>query len=114
MYECDCAFRRCDGGIRFIREERYNEAKDELCELKVTFSVTDTYPAEKDTGAGFDWSGDIAEIRMRGFVGDWRRWRVLRGDEFEAAQTFLLKEYGDALWQAGHDHAEAVHCSEVA
>lgn len=114
MFECECAFRRYAGGIRFIREERFNEARDELCELKVSFSVTDTYPAEKDTGAGFDWNGDIAEIKMRGFVGDWRSWRVLRGDELEAAKSFLLKEHGAALWQAGHDHAEALHFGEVA
>jgi hypothetical protein len=114
MYERDCAFRRYDGGIRFIREERFNEAKDELCELKVIFNVADIYPPEKDTGAGFDWNGDIAEIRMRGFTGDWRRWRVLRGDEFDTAQAFLLREYGSALWQAGYDYAEALHLGEVA
>jgi hypothetical protein len=114
MYEVDCAYRRYDGGIRFIREARMNEAKDDLATLRVTFEVTAIYPPEKDTGAGLNWNGDIASIKMLDFAGQWKRWRILRGDELEAAKTFLLEEYAEELWQAGFEHAESLHLGEVA
>jgi hypothetical protein len=114
MYECECAFRRFDGGIRFIREARMNEAKDDLCTLRVRFEITQIFPPEKETGAEMDYLGDIATIEMRGFTGDWKRWRVLRGEELETAKLFLLEAYGEELWNAASDHAEALYLGKVA
>jgi len=114
MYELDCAFRRSKTDIRFIREERIDEAKDDLCSLRVRFEITEIYPPEKDTGAGLDYRGDIASIEMRGFTGNWRRWRVLHGEELEAARAFLLEEYAEEVWDAAYEYAESLYYREVA
>lgn len=112
MYECECAYRD-DNGVRvFVLGEAMDEATDTICDLRVRFAITAIYPAEPDVGAGMDWNGDIAAIEIR--TQDWRRWRRLNGDEFEAARKFLLLHFGAALWQAGDDHAEAVYLGEVA
>lgn len=114
MFQTECAFRREDGVIRFIRESRMDEARDDLCILKAVFRVDEIYPPEEDTGAELDWNGPgIAEIHMRRCAG-WTRWRVLNGDEFEAAKTFLQEEYAEELQTAEFDYAEAVYFGEVA
>lgn len=113
MYECECAYRSDENGARvFVLGEEMVEATDTICDLRVRFAITAIYPAEPDVGAGMDWNGDIAAIEIR--TQDWRRWRKLNGDEFEAARKFLLMHFGAALWQAGDDHAEAVYFGEVA
>ncbi len=114
MYEVECAFRRESGALLFIHNDHFNEATDDLCDLRVSFDVTAIYPAEPDTGAGMDWNGDISTIEMRSYSGNWKRWQLLRHDEFEAAKAFLLREYGAQLWAAGGDYAEAVHYGEAA
>ncbi len=114
MYEVECAFRRENGSLTFLRDSDYHEATDELCDLRVGFAITAIYPAEPDTGAAMDWNGDIATIEMRSYSGNWKRWRLLRGEEFEAAKAFLLREYGAQLWAAGGEYAEAVHYGEAA
>lgn len=112
MFEVECAYRREDSGTVFIHEDNVNEETDALCDLRVGFVIADIYPAEPDIGAGWDWDGDIASIEIRTMT--WRKWRILRGAEEEAARAFLLREYGTELWQAGDDYAEAVHYGEVA
>jgi hypothetical protein len=112
MYEVECAYRRENGGFVFVHETQINEAIDDLCDLRVRFAITAIYPAEPDIGAGMDWNGDIASIEIRTM--GWRKWRILRDSEFDAAKAFLLKEYGRELWQAGDNYAEAVHYGEVA
>jgi hypothetical protein len=114
MFEVECAYRRVDGGIKFIREERMDENRDDLCAIRVSFAITEIYPPEKDTGASLDYQGDIAEIAMRRFTGDWKQWRFLRGEEFEAAKLFLLEEHAEELWQAAGEVAEAEYFGEAA
>lgn len=109
MYEVECAFRRVDGAIRFIRESRMDETLDDFCVLKVRFQIDEIYPPEKDTGAGMDWApGGISEIHMRRMTG-WPRWKVLSGDELDAAKTFLEEEYAEELADAEQDEATAVY-----
>lgn len=113
MYEVDAYFRRTDrGGIQLIADAEANEDCDATCKLRVRFEIHAIYPAEKDVGAEMDWDGDIDTISMR--TEEFHRWSRLRDEDFVAAKTFLLREHGDALWQAGYDYAEAVHYGEVA
>lgn len=113
MYEVAVYFRRTDrGGIEFIPDAEANEDCDATCELRVRFKIHDIYPAEADTGAGMDWDGDIDTISMR--TDEFPRWSRLRDEDFVAAKAFLLREHGDALWDAGYDYAKAVHYGEVA
>src|SRR3989304_915311 len=112
MFEVEAYCRRDGrGGIQLIADRDVDDAIDELCELRVRFRIDAIYPPEKDTGAGMDWDGDIDTIQMR--TPEIPRLRRLRDEEFVAAKTFLLAEHGDALWQAGYDHAEAVHFGEA-
>lgn len=113
MFQTECAFRREDGAIRFIRESRMDEDRDDLCVLKVFFQIDEIYPPEKDTGAGMDWApGGISEIHMRRCIG-WTKWKVLNGEELEAAKTFLQEEYAEEIGDAEQDDAKAVY-NEVA
>lgn len=114
MFAIDAAYRREGGKLVFIHEDRSNEATDDLCDLRVRFEITAIYPAEADTGAGMDWNGDIASIEMRAYSGHFKNWRVLHGDQLEAAKAFLLLEYGRQLWEAGGDYAQALHYGEAA
>jgi len=112
MYECECAFYRDDqGGTVLVRPEDMSDT-DTICDLRVRFAITAIYPAEPDVGAGMDWNGDIATIEIR--TQDWRRWRILRGEEMERARQFLLTHYEDPLWQAADAYAEAIYHGEAA
>ncbi len=114
MYELECAFRRVDGGLRFIREERMDEASDDFCKLRVYFQIDEIYPEESDTGAAMDWSpGGIASIEMRPFIG-WSRSKILNGEELEAAKTFLQEEFAEELEQAETEAAEAAYYGKAA
>jgi hypothetical protein len=114
MYEVECAFRRENGGLRFIREEKMDEASDEFCKLRVFFQIDEIYPEEADTGAAMDWSpGGIASIEMRNLIG-WSRGKILNGEEFETAERFLQEEFAEELEQAETDEAESLYFGEAA
>lgn len=114
MYEVECAFRRVDGGLMFVREERMDEASDDFCKLRVFFQIDEIYPAEDDTGAAMDYSpGGIASIEMRPFIGK-SRGKILREGEFEAARTFLQEEFAEELERAETEAAEALYFGEAA
>lgn len=114
MYEVECAFRRVDGGLRFIREERMDEASDDFCKLRVYFQIDEIYPPEPDTGAAMDYApGGIASIEMRPFIG-WARRKILNGEELEAAKIFLQEEFAEELEQAETDAAEELYYGKAA
>ena len=113
MYKVEAYFRRDGrGGVQFLADHETDENRDRMCELRVRFEVLAIYPAEKDNGSEMDWDGDIATIHMR--ADDFPRAARLRDEDFVAAKAFLLREHGDALWQAGYEFAESLHFGEVA
>lgn len=91
-----------NGHLIFRLVEEVPDDHERWCELDVTFAPTALYAPEPDIGAGLTWDGDIDEIRMRTFGAPVR----LQGDAFENAKTFLLRHYGDELYQSGDDTAE--------
>jgi hypothetical protein len=113
MYEVEVAYRPLSGGaVEFIPEAETAEDHQDFCVLKVRFHVAAIYPPEPDVGAGLDWDGDIDTIHMR--IAEFPRSKRLRDEAFVTAKTFLLREHGKALWQAGDDFAESLHFGEVA
>lgn len=113
MYEVEVAYRPLGGdAVEFIPETACGEDHQDFCVLRVRFRVAAIYPPEPEGGAGMDWDGDIDSIHMR--IVEFPRSKRLRDEAFVAAKTFLLREHGNALWQAGYEYAEALHYGEVA
>lgn len=115
MFEVECAFRRTETGpLEFLPDTEAPEGHDDWCVLRVAFVVHQIYPREPDTGADWDWSGDIASIEARRVDADFARFRRLRDAELEAARAFLLRVHGRELWQAGDEHVAALFLGEAA
>lgn len=117
MFEVECAYRLAAGALTFLHDSDVPDGHDDFCVLRVAFIVTDIYPPERDTGADWDWRGDVGVIELRatgGYSDQFNRWRTLRGTDYDTAQTFLLKVHGRELWQAGDAIAEAMFYREAA
>lgn len=103
MFSIETAYQRGpDGHLTFLLAEEVEDDHEDWCELEVTFAPTVFYAPEPDVGAGMDWDGDIDEIRMRTFGAP----RALQDVSRDNARAFLLRHYGDELYQSGADTAE--------
>lgn len=115
-FQVECPYRLGDDGIVFLGDTEVGDDHDDYCTLRVSFDVTDFYPAEPGVGAGSDWNGDIDAIEMRehGAGSRFRRFKTLAGDEFAAAKAFLLRVHGTDLWNAGGEFAESGYYEQAA
>lgn len=117
-FTCECAFERTQARIVFLPSDAVAEDHPLRCELRVTFTIADIYGPERDVGAGVTWDGDIDTIewltcgddpatdtttRLHKHTHDWR---YLEAETYQAAKSFLLRHYGDALWQRADEQAE--------
>nr|QBM02687.1 hypothetical protein [uncultured archaeon] len=103
MFSVETAYYRGpDGHLTFFLAEEVGDGHECWCELEVIFAPTAFYAPEPDVGAGMDWDGDIAEIRMRTFGAP----RALQDVSRDNARAFLLRHYGDELYQSDNNTAE--------
>jgi len=96
----ECAFRLSPNGVEFRLDD--DAPEDEMCELRVSFRIIETYGPERSVGAGVTWNSKIECIEFRA-LGE--PWRPLDAPHAVAASIFLEKHCQEAMDEAEREAA---------
>ena len=105
MYFADCSFQWTKDGLTILPP-----AADPDChgELRVTFTPTSYYAAERDTGQGADFDARIHRIEIRdanhpdGTTG----WKILSPRDKPMAEAYLDANHRDEMWDQAFAETE--------